>query len=197
MGAGKRVVALLADSTRNYMTKFLKDDWMYTNGFVSEEDARKHNKDTWWSSKWVSDLNLQTPFTVQPTVTCKEAVDILNANGFDQLPIVSSDNEILGVVTEGNLSAKLLAERIKGSDPVTSGIYPRYKAITLDTKLGDLARIFDHEHFALVVTSQRCYLGSGEMTEKKLIYGVVSRIDLLKFISAGPHSISGKNTPRK
>lgn len=195
MGAGKRVVALLADSTRNYMTKFLKDEWMYANGFVSEEEARRQTKDTWWTNKFVSDLNLSTPFTVQPTVTCKEAVDILNANGFDQLPIVSAENEILGVVTEGNLSAKLIAERIKGSDPVTMGIYPKYKVVSLTTKLGDLARIFDHEHFALVVTSQKCYLGHGETTEKKLIYGVVSRIDLLKFISQGP-AASTTTTPK-
>ena len=195
LGPGKRVVALLADSTRNYMTKFLKDEWMYSNGFVSEEDTKRINKDTWWSSMSVSDLNLQTPFTVQPTVTCKEAVDILNANGFDQLPIVSAENEILGVVTEGNLSAKLLAERIKGSDPVTCGLYPRYKQISLTTHLGELARIFDHEHFALVVTTQRCYLGDGAISEKKLIYGVVSRIDLLKFISHGPAG-SAHNTPK-
>lgn len=30
---GQRVVVLLADSTRNYMTKFLKDDWMKGYGF--------------------------------------------------------------------------------------------------------------------------------------------------------------------
>jgi cystathionine beta-synthase len=199
LGPGKRVVALLADSTRNYMTKFLKDEWMYANEFVSEEDTKRTKLDTWWTSKSVSDLKLSTPFTVQPTVTCKEAVDILNTNGFDQLPIVSAENEILGVVTEGNLSAKLLAGRIHGTDPVTSGLYPRYKAISLTTKLGDLARIFDHEHFALVVTSQMCYKGSGEMFEKKLIYGVVSRIDLLKFISTGDGlgGVTPKPTPKK
>ena len=32
---GKRVVVILADSTRNYMTKFLSDDWMTRYGFAS------------------------------------------------------------------------------------------------------------------------------------------------------------------
>jgi hypothetical protein len=35
----KRVVVLLADSVRNYMTKFLSDDWMIQNGFVDQHLA--------------------------------------------------------------------------------------------------------------------------------------------------------------
>ena len=34
MGKGKRIVTLLPDSTRNYMTKFLMDKWMVLNGFM-------------------------------------------------------------------------------------------------------------------------------------------------------------------
>ena len=29
IGEGKRVVVLLPDSVRNYMTKFINNDWMY------------------------------------------------------------------------------------------------------------------------------------------------------------------------
>ena len=36
LGAGKRCVVILPDSTRNYMTKFLSDDWMIENGFAEE-----------------------------------------------------------------------------------------------------------------------------------------------------------------
>ena len=42
-----------------------------------------------WTSRTVSDLKPQMPFTVLPTVSCKEAVDILSGEGFDQLPVVS------------------------------------------------------------------------------------------------------------
>jgi cystathionine beta-synthase len=31
---GKRIVVVLADSVRNYMTKFISDDWMRENGFM-------------------------------------------------------------------------------------------------------------------------------------------------------------------
>ena len=36
--ADKRVVIILADSVRNYMTKFLNDEWMLENQFISQED---------------------------------------------------------------------------------------------------------------------------------------------------------------
>ena len=36
---GKRVVVLLPDSIRNYMTKFLSNDWMYEHGFMTEEEC--------------------------------------------------------------------------------------------------------------------------------------------------------------
>lgn len=34
---GQRCVVLLPDSVRNYMTKFLNDDYMWRLGFVDEE----------------------------------------------------------------------------------------------------------------------------------------------------------------
>lgn len=39
IGEGKRVVVLLPDSIRNYMTKFINNDWMYENGFITEDQC--------------------------------------------------------------------------------------------------------------------------------------------------------------
>lgn len=39
IGEGKRVVVLLPDSIRNYMTKHLNNDWMYENGFITEDEC--------------------------------------------------------------------------------------------------------------------------------------------------------------
>merc|ERR1719422_112135 len=37
IGAGKRVGMLFADSSRNYMSKFMDDDWLTKNGFKTED----------------------------------------------------------------------------------------------------------------------------------------------------------------
>lgn len=48
--------------------------------------------------------------------------------------------------------------------------------------------IFDKDHFALVVTTQRCYGGGNANGTRAVVAGVVTRIDLLKYITHGPGS---------
>jgi cystathionine beta-synthase len=62
IGEGKRVVVLMPDSVRNYITKFLNNDWMYENGFITEEECNNltystlvPNKD-WGQEYTIKDL---------------------------------------------------------------------------------------------------------------------------------------------
>ena len=41
VGPGKRIVTILPDSVRNYMTKFLDDDWMRIRGYSTPSAASK------------------------------------------------------------------------------------------------------------------------------------------------------------
>jgi len=54
----------------------------------------------------------------------------------------------------------------------------------MSTPLSDLALIFDRDHYALVVAEQRCY-NKGKPITRSVVAGVVTRIDLLNFISRG------------
>ncbi|KJE95166.1 cystathionine-beta-synthase [Capsaspora owczarzaki ATCC 30864] len=176
---GQRCVVILPDSVRNYMTKFLSDDWMLAHDFIEPTPSKA---DEWWSNKTVAELNLSAPLTVLPSVTCADAVDILRREGFDQVPVVDVDNKILGMVTEGSLMAKLVSKRIGSTDPVSKVLYTQFKQIPLSTKLSQLSRILDRDHFALVVNTQRCYSNGTDVSVKKIVYGIVTRIDLLNFI---------------
>jgi len=181
---GQRCVVLLPDSVRNYMTKFLADEWMYEFGFVSNNDIQDRPQfQTWWSSSRVSDLNLQTPLTILPTVTCKEAIDILSREGFDMVPVVSEDNKCLGVVTEGNLTAQIISRRVQPEDECSRAMYTQFKKVSMSTQLSELATVFDRDHYALVVTEQRCFAGGATQVVRSVVAGVVTRIDLLNFIT--------------
>jgi len=64
IGAGKRVVVLLADNIRNYMTKHLNADWMYERDYMTEQECMDlnttdliQNKD-WGQTLKVRDLPL-------------------------------------------------------------------------------------------------------------------------------------------
>jgi len=201
--AGKRMVVLLPDSSRNYMTKLVSDQWMIEAGFADGRLIDRPQYKTWWAKKRVQDLHLQTPITIAPGVTCKEAIGLLSAQGFDTLPVISVDGQILGVVTEGNLTAKLVSNRVQPDDDITCALYAQFRKVNMGDNLGDLANIFDRDHYALVVAEQLQYTGGksvrggggGEGGGKKrvlpsatrsVVTGVATRIDLLNYISSKP-----------
>ena len=181
--AGQRCVVLLADSVRNYMSKFLNDRWMEENGYVEIKSSRGLKE--WWSMKTVKDLCPSVPFSISSDVPIKAAVKILVEKGYDQLPVVDESGDILGVVTAGNMNAKLLANTASPEDSVLKVLFPQFRKVEPNTPLWSLARIFDKDHFALVTQQQTCYLANGETKEKSLIVGVVTRIDLLKYVTEG------------
>jgi len=195
LGAGKRCVVILPDSTRNYMTKFLSDEWMIENGFAeevgsylrtarckesgrvmsfchlnmavnyswvvmfTETDGTPTSSDVvgnqegglvvetvntraspmgsvgtlmvWSVIYQVRDLDLQTPMTISPGVTCREAVELLSKQGFDTLPVISDAGVIHGVVTEGNLTANLVHLRVAPEDDVTKALYTQFRKVSL------------------------------------------------------------------
>jgi len=180
---GQKCVVLLADSVRNYMSKFLNNDWMVENGFYDESEVGHVSSDAvWWSSHTIADLRLRQPFTLAPTISCSDAVELLQKQGFDQMPVIDDKGEVLGVVTAGNLMAKLVANRVAPSDPVSKVLYRQFKQISLDTSLARLSKIFNTDHFALVITSQNWFSSIDQVIVKKLVVGVATRIDLLNYI---------------
>jgi cystathionine beta-synthase len=42
---GQRCVVLLPDSVRNYMTKFLNDEWMKKNGYTDQKMLQKEEEE--------------------------------------------------------------------------------------------------------------------------------------------------------
>jgi cystathionine beta-synthase len=182
LSEGQRCVVILPDSVRNYMTKFLNDSWMYDNGFIDEDCHRQTRLGAWWGSRFVSELGLNTPFTVSPETTCKEAIDLLHSHGFDMIPVQSPTAGILGVVTDGNLTAMMTQNRLQPNDPCTCALYKQFRKVTLNSSLGELAAIFDRDYYALVVAEQRNF-DRGQETVRTVVAGVVTRIDLLSFIS--------------
>lgn len=190
--AGQKCVVVLSDSTRNYMTKFLCDSWMIDHGYVEQEKPTEIK--SWWTKKMVMDLQIRAPYAITPDVTCKEAVALLKTHSFGILPVVDAvSNTVVGAISEGNLTAYLMPGRILPSDPIKKAMFKSFKKVTNATTLGELSRIFDTEYFALVVTEQRSFRPGGVTLTKELVTGVITRIDLLSFITAGTMKMNDDN----
>ncbi|KAJ1551543.1 hypothetical protein HK096_008801, partial [Nowakowskiella sp. JEL0078] len=177
---GQRVVVILADSVRNYMTKFLSDEWMKEHGYIDDATKKEEEKKILqWGGAKIRDLNLQGAVTVPATTSVKDAIAIMQSNGFDQLPVTSGPiKQLIGLVTLGNLLAKISSGRLQFTDELKSGgffSFPKgkYTEITLDTPLDSLSKFFDKYSSALVTEKV-----NGELIPKH----VVTKIDLLGYL---------------
>jgi cystathionine beta-synthase len=165
LGEGKRVVVILPDSVRNYMTKALSDDWMSDHGFVDGAIIReKSYGDAWWANRKVYELPINTPLTITEHVRCKDAISLLKGEGFDMVPVLDdATGAVTGVVTEGNMTNRLLSGRCHANDTVRDAgvIYKTFHKFAMTDTLATIARALDHDPFVLIVTEQRCFSSGG------------------------------------
>ncbi|KAI3655919.1 hypothetical protein MP638_002868 [Amoeboaphelidium occidentale] len=209
---GQKCVVLFADSVRNYMSKFLNDDWMIKSGFMTHSPAKvktegkktKRNEAVEepmfdFGNHSIKDLQLPEAVVVSSTDACSLAVEIMEKNHFDQVPVVSSSkkgsgkNNVVGLVTLGNILARVAKGRAKITDPVTNVMFrfdktKSFTEITQDTLLKDLSKFFDHNSAGVVTET------NGEnMTVKH----VVTKIDLVKFMAKKQVALDGAKSPQK
>jgi cystathionine beta-synthase len=119
IGKGKRVVVILPDNIRNYMSKHLSMDWMYERGYVTEQECASSyvsdlvpNTD-WGQDKTVSSLDLPEAVFIPETTLIIELLAKFTEHGFAQFPVKrESDGKIMGFVTKSDLMLKLVKQRV-------------------------------------------------------------------------------------
>jgi len=182
--AGQRCVVILPDSVRNYMTKFLNDDWMLDSGFADETFIKSIEKETSkWKGATVTDLKLATPITILGSDKLEKALDIMRRRGFDQLPVVNDKKRAIGLLTLGNVLSHLTSKRVVASDPVEKCMLhfstkKNFEEITPLTPLANLKQFFEKNSVALITKP-----------DSKEIAGVCTQIDLLNFLVLHPESV--------
>merc|ERR1712066_325709 len=175
---GQKCVVILPDSVRNYINKFLNDQWLAERDIIELEKEK-----LWWHDEKVSSLQLSAPLSVLPHLSVEQAITIMNEEGYDQLPVIDETGKIEGVATLGSLKAKVLKGKVMPTDAVDKAAYHTFKKVTLDTSLEKLDRILDKEHFALVVHSQRLFKSPNDVQTKEVVVGVVTDMDLLHYVT--------------
>jgi cystathionine beta-synthase len=83
LGAGKRVVVILPDSIRNYLSKFVDDRWMRQQGFLKAD----------WEVGTIADvvraLGPREVITVAADAKLGEATTLFKSRGISQVPVHS------------------------------------------------------------------------------------------------------------
>ncbi len=164
LGPGHRIVTILPDSVRNYMTKFMDDAWMRESGFSENR----------WQAGTVRDLMLNLPnrqiFTAESSDTLADAVMTMKERGVSQLPVVD-DGRLVGIVTESDLLGKLVEGRASLSSAVAEVMFRNVETVEASADAASLPDLFAKGMVALVVD------------ERQALHGLISKMDLVEYLT--------------
>ena len=164
VGPGKRFVIILADSVRNYMTKFLDPLWMRENGFTEKS----------WEQNSVGDLLRSFPrrevLTANTADTVADSVLTMKERGVSQLPVID-EGRLVGIITESDMLGKLVEGRAGLSSTVAEVMFRNVKTVHESEDAGVLTRMFAEGMVGLIVD------------DEQRLKGLVSKMDLVDFLT--------------
>jgi cystathionine beta-synthase len=163
-GPGKKLVVILPDSVRNYMTKFIDDQWMKENGFTEQR----------WEANSVGDLLRRLPprkiVTAATGDTVSDVVRRMKEHGISQLPILDNQR-IVGIVTESDVLGKIVEGRASLDSKVAEVMFRRVDTVQGRQDARDLLPLFAKDEVGLVLDD-----------DQKLI-GIVTKMDLVDHLT--------------
>jgi cystathionine beta-synthase len=167
MPAGSRIVVILADSIRNYLSKFVDDRWMRENGFMEPD----------WAMETVEDMLRRMPrrevVTLDIGDSLQNAVKIFKERGFSQLP-VTDNGRLAGILTETDLLHVMLDGNAKPDTAIAEVMVRRVSTISMHASAQKLPEIFERGEVALVIDDER------------RIQAIVTKLDLIDYLTRAP-----------
>jgi cystathionine beta-synthase len=174
-GPEARILTMIPDSGRSYLSKFYDDNWMLEHGFVERRAPLPTVQDL-LRSKSVEEAKVPDLVTISSHQKVGEAIDVMQRYSISQLPVVR-DSE-LQTLTDviGSLQDRDLLDRVfKNSDAlhedVVAAMQPPLATIDVDDSLDDAFSTLTGRTNAVVVAR------SGKPV------GVLTRSDLLEYLA--------------
>ena len=165
--AGARILVLLPDSIRNYLTKFVDDRWMRENGF-SEEDFGQRQ-----IAEILRTLPRREVICVDIAAPLKTAVELFKTRGISQVP-VTDGGKLAGIVTEADVLHVLLEGRISADAAIAEVMVRKVSTVSPQADASALPRVFERGEVALVVDDERH------------VVGILTKLDLIEFLTKRP-----------
>src|ERR671933_619314 len=175
LGRGKRLLTMVPDSGRSYLSKFYDDNWMLDHGFL-ERRARTPTVDEVLRSKRIEEADVPELVTIGAHQKVGEAIDVMQRYSISQLPVVRDGNAASPADVIGSLQDRDLLDRVfKNPDAlhedVAAAMQPPLAAVEADQTLDEVFSQLTGRTNAVVVAQ------AGRPV------GVLTRSDLLEFLA--------------
>ncbi len=165
MKEGQRLVVVLPDSVRNYMTKFVDDSWMKQHGYQQAD----------WEIGTIAEMVRAMPacnlVTVGITDQVHNVVTLFKEHGFSQLPVLDGE-ELAGILTEADVLQAMVAGRVRKETTVAEIMERKVATVAANADSSELPRIFERGEVAIV------------MGEKGTITRIITKLDLIDYLAA-------------
>jgi cystathionine beta-synthase len=177
-GPDALIVVLLPDGGRGYMSKIFNDAWMSSYGFLRTRLDGSTEQPTVGDVLRRKSGALPDLVHTHPSETVRDAIGILREYGVSQMPVVGAEppvmaGEVAGSVSERELLSAVFEGRATLADAVGLHMSPALPMIGTGELVSSLAKTLRDLDAVMVV-------------EEGKPVGVVTRYDLLGFLSEGP-----------
>ena len=172
------VVVLLPDGGRGYMSKIFNDAWMSSYGFLRRPLDESLPQPTIGDVLRGKSGGLPDLVHTHPSETVRDAIGILREYGVSQMPVVGAEppvmaGEVAGSVSERELLSAVFEGRANLADAVALHMSPPLPMIGAGEQVSAAAEVMRDADAMMVV-------------EDGKPVGVITRHDLLGFLSEGP-----------
>ena len=139
----KRVLVMLTDGVKNYMSQFLNDRWMIQNGFMECKEFPV------LAGKTVRNLQL-TPCTfLYSNSSIKQTFLLMDHQNINELPVFE-ENKIIGIASRSFINKKIINGEVNIQDNITKSIIKGIKIFSQDTSLSLLSIWIEDYKYAVI-----------------------------------------------
>jgi cystathionine beta-synthase len=145
---GQNCVIILPDGVRNYMTKFVDDNWMRMNRFTGNESLDGQVR------QLVTEKPSGKLLTLERSASAADAVRIMRREGISQIP-VTEDGRLVGMVDEAGLLQFLSAGQPTQGTTLDAAMERSVATVEEGTPLSALESILETAGCAVIVDAER------------------------------------------
>lgn len=152
----KRVIVVLPDSVRNYMSKFLSDDWMIANGYMEAKADKKVVGD-------LGDALMEVkPVEISDELTIGELLQQMQS-ATSTVVAVTRKGKPAGVIPISRLVKRLIdRDGLTLSDKAMRAVTQDFVTVNEDTPISAVARLCATGRFVFVLDASKNALCKSE-----------------------------------
>jgi cystathionine beta-synthase len=175
LGPDAQILAMLPDSGRSYLSKFLDDNWMLEHGFL-ERQAPAPQVAELLRSKGIEETDVPALVTISAHKKVGEAIDVMHRYSISQLVVVRDGTvdslaDVIGSLQDRDLLDRVFKNADALHEDVAAAMQPPLAAVEAGSSLDDIVTALTGRSNAVLVAREGRPVG------------VVTRSDLLEYLA--------------